>query len=119
MHNNCFAENSFMANDQWVARKKTLYCEDNLNASPSDFSTNFNLWRDLAEQRLKWCGLISAGAESAERQRLRSVARKRERRVVRDSSKYPFPACGRHLTARVGLCSHFRTHARKNLIQIR
>ena len=92
--------------------------KDTLKASIKDFNILTESWEQAAQDRTKLRCLINKGASHFEAKRICETERKRKERKARakgpstDSAQSEFTCsiCNRQFRAKIGLCSHQRTH---------
>ena len=114
--------------------KKTLYGElqvgkrshggqkkrykDILKASLKDFNIPTESWKKIAQDRIKWQGLIRRVVGECEAKRISESKQKRAQRKARakasqtelSASYLSCSICNRQFRAKIGLVSHLRTH---------
>ena len=92
--------------------------KDTLKASLKDFNIPTESWEQIAQDRIKWRGLIRRGADKYETKRISEAEQKRAQRKARatasptelSSSDLSCSICNRQFKAKIGLISRFRTH---------
>ena len=92
--------------------------KDILKASLKDFNIPTESWKQIAQDRAKWRGLIRRGASEYEAKRISEAEQKRVQRKARakasptelSCSDLCCSFCNTQFRARIGLISHLRTH---------
>ena len=62
------------------------WCKDTLKASLKDFNIPTESWEQIAQDRVKWRGLIRRGASEYEAKRISEAEQKRAQRKARDKA---------------------------------
>ena len=92
--------------------------KDTLKASLKDFNIPTESWKQIAQDRTKWRGLIRRGAGEYKAKRISKAKQKRAQRKARakasptelSPSDLSCSICNRQFRAKIGLISHRRTH---------
>ena len=92
--------------------------KDTLKASLKDFNIPTESWKQIAQYRTKWRGLIKRGVGEYEAKRISEAEQKRAERKARakaSPTEFSSPVlscsiCNRQFRAKIGLISHLRTH---------
>ena len=90
--------------------------KDTLKASLKDFNIPTVSWKEIAQDRAKWRGLIRRGAGEYEAKRISAAEQKRAQRKARakaspaqfSSSDLSCSICSRQFRAEIGFLSHLR-----------
>ena len=91
--------------------------KDTLKASLKDFNIPTESWEQIAQDQVKWRGLIRKGASEYEAKRISEVEQKRTQCKARAKASPTVLSCSdlcciicnRQFRARIGLISHLRT----------
>ena len=86
-----------------------------MKASLKHCDIDFDIWEEIARDRIFWRSIVSTGVSSFERRRVEEQEQKRQRRKIRVStasstSAYPCSHCSKQFSSKIGLTSHLRTH---------
>ena len=92
--------------------------KDTLKVSLKDFNILTESWKQIAQDRTKWRGLIKRGAGEYKAKRISKAEQERAQRKARakasptelSSSDLSCSICNRLFRAKIGLISHLRTH---------
>ena len=92
--------------------------KDTLKASLKDFNIPTESWKQIAQNRAKWRGLIRRGASEYEAKRISEAKQKCAQHKARakasptglSCSDLCCSICNRQFRARIGVISHLRTH---------